>query len=132
MLFRSFPFLYCGVLYHLRQGFLSQSFASAGFSALWSGYCYHSLFPKKETNFLLSQIFQILLAGRFSLDILHVSSYGHQYIYFAVKKSQGSFFIHEAPEASHRDQKRRPSYARQSHHNAAQYGEFLNDQIPLE
>ena len=45
--------------------------------------------------------------------------------------SDSPSFIRESLEVGHRDQRRKPSYGRQSRHNAARYGESPNDQIPL-
>ena len=52
---------------------------------------------------------------------------------FAVKEGPPDFpsLIRESLKAVHPDQRRKPSYGRQSHHSAAQYEESLNGQIPL-
>ena len=52
---------------------------------------------------------------------------------FAVKEGpyDAPSLIHESPEAGHPDQRRKPSYGRQSPPNAARYEESPNGQIPL-
>ena len=60
-------------------------------------------------------------------------SYAHLVSHSSVEKqspSDSPSFIHESLEEGHPDQRRKPSYGRQSRHSAARYGESPIGQIP--